>query len=525
MFKLTLRPELSFPNAIIMTILFLGFCTFCGWLWQRYGPKKYAHLFLNLLLTLLGIIFIVGMIFGSALTHDEIEHAHAGWLVYKGLIPFTDFFQHHNPVLWIILAPLFKSSFISNNIFLFVRILATCCSLVSVLILIKMTKYVWQEKKAVLLMFLFVMSITFYHNLNLFRPDVFSNVFNLAAFYLLLTRNQKYWACFLAGLCLGISLSFSPKSLPLVVVLPLLSVIDYKKFVYFIPRNIVHFAGILTGLAPLILWLKSHQLFQLFYYWVFHFNLEGKDLLGKKIQLDVDILFLFITLVGIYFLFKSNEQRKKQSGKILSIFLIVSAITFLKPYQYPCEYYQQMFFLVAAVAASGALLVIIRTWFTGKKTFLLFPLIGLLIWPSLHNLQAGLRSKRFFIFNKQFQNLQKIARDETVICCPPAHPVTNFDAVDITNGWEYIRWLSIPVIQERVRPNFIEKVISAKPAVIMNKPQDIGIVQHLQKNNIITPEEAVFLNEYLSTNYHLTHFDEHLMWVRNDRYEWYQLNK
>ena len=120
MFKLTLRPELSFPNAIIMTILFLGFCTFCGWLWQRYGPKKYAHLFLNLLLTLLGIIFIVGMIFGSALTHDEIEHAHAGWLVYKGLIPFTDFFQHHNPVLWIILAPLFKSSFISNNIF-FIR--------------------------------------------------------------------------------------------------------------------------------------------------------------------------------------------------------------------------------------------------------------------------------------------------------------------------------------------------------------------------------------------------------------------
>ncbi len=34
------------------------------------------------------------------LDHDELEHAHAAWLVYKGQAPFTDFWEHHPPYYW-----------------------------------------------------------------------------------------------------------------------------------------------------------------------------------------------------------------------------------------------------------------------------------------------------------------------------------------------------------------------------------------------------------------------------------------
>lgn len=35
---------------------------------------------------------------------DEIEHVHASWLVSCGQRPFTDFFEHHHPLLWYLLA-------------------------------------------------------------------------------------------------------------------------------------------------------------------------------------------------------------------------------------------------------------------------------------------------------------------------------------------------------------------------------------------------------------------------------------
>ena len=37
---------------------------------------------------------------------DNIEHIHSSFLVSQGLVPYRDFFQHHNPLLWYIFAPL-----------------------------------------------------------------------------------------------------------------------------------------------------------------------------------------------------------------------------------------------------------------------------------------------------------------------------------------------------------------------------------------------------------------------------------
>lgn len=37
---------------------------------------------------------------------DTLEHVHSSWLVYHGKMPYKDFFQHHNPLLWYLGAPL-----------------------------------------------------------------------------------------------------------------------------------------------------------------------------------------------------------------------------------------------------------------------------------------------------------------------------------------------------------------------------------------------------------------------------------
>ena len=41
-----------------------------------------------------------------AFSEDEIEHIHASWYVQNGQVPYRDFFEHHHPLLWFLLAPL-----------------------------------------------------------------------------------------------------------------------------------------------------------------------------------------------------------------------------------------------------------------------------------------------------------------------------------------------------------------------------------------------------------------------------------
>src|SRR5689334_23811113 len=38
---------------------------------------------------------------------DEFEHAHAAWCLFRGMLPYHDFFEHHTPWYYYVLRPLF----------------------------------------------------------------------------------------------------------------------------------------------------------------------------------------------------------------------------------------------------------------------------------------------------------------------------------------------------------------------------------------------------------------------------------
>ena len=40
---------------------------------------------------------------------DTLEHVHTAWLVSHGKIPYVDFFQHHNPLIWYVGAPFVRT--------------------------------------------------------------------------------------------------------------------------------------------------------------------------------------------------------------------------------------------------------------------------------------------------------------------------------------------------------------------------------------------------------------------------------
>lgn len=49
------------------------------------------------------LLFLAAL--NKAYNMDEFEHVHSAWYIVHGFVPYRDFFQHHNPLLWYLIAP------------------------------------------------------------------------------------------------------------------------------------------------------------------------------------------------------------------------------------------------------------------------------------------------------------------------------------------------------------------------------------------------------------------------------------
>jgi hypothetical protein len=61
--------------------------------------------FLFVLLAILALL-ILSLSVNRIFSEDEVEHMHASWYVHNGQVPYRDFFEHHHPLFWFLLAPL-----------------------------------------------------------------------------------------------------------------------------------------------------------------------------------------------------------------------------------------------------------------------------------------------------------------------------------------------------------------------------------------------------------------------------------
>ena len=67
-------------------------------------------------------------------TGDDVEHLHSAWLVLQGQVPYKDFFQHHNPLMWYMFAPIMKIFAYDIIVFDAVRIISTIFMFVTLFI-------------------------------------------------------------------------------------------------------------------------------------------------------------------------------------------------------------------------------------------------------------------------------------------------------------------------------------------------------------------------------------------------------
>ena len=72
---------------------------------MKLRPPKNAFAWFYGFLILACIALYVYTAMNRGYDDDEFEHIHTAWYMLNGYVPYKDFFQHHNPLLWILLMP------------------------------------------------------------------------------------------------------------------------------------------------------------------------------------------------------------------------------------------------------------------------------------------------------------------------------------------------------------------------------------------------------------------------------------
>jgi len=158
---------------------------------------------------------------------DELEHVHAAWSVFKGLLPYRDFFEHHTPWYYYALAPCFRwfevdQSFESARHFLlFGRGLSLALTAASVVLLFLVGRLAANRRVGLLAgMFLVAQPVLIQKTLEI-RPDVPALLFFIGGLWFLLRglldeersgTPRLHWFVG-GGLCLGAGIMCTQKML------------------------------------------------------------------------------------------------------------------------------------------------------------------------------------------------------------------------------------------------------------------------------------------------------------------------
>ena len=71
-------------------------------------PRRDVSVPFVLLATVAFFVARIPLISRRVFDPDEFEHSHAAWSVFKGLLPYQDFFEHHTPWYYFALSPFFR---------------------------------------------------------------------------------------------------------------------------------------------------------------------------------------------------------------------------------------------------------------------------------------------------------------------------------------------------------------------------------------------------------------------------------
>lgn len=362
MLKLEEKKTLKYiANAIMCILLTYAFC-FAGWT----------------------------VFFTETGNGDNVEHIHSTWLVAQGKIPYRDFFQHHNPLLWYIFAPFIK--FFVNAL-----VLLDLAHAVGIIVGISAFYVVYKisirffavSSTAALLSLLILCPPYFYIYCFNFNPDTFMALFYAIGLYYLFAYWQKpelYTLC-IAFMAFFTAFLFTQKILMIYAILGILSIIIFYK--QKTPISDIIYAALLPlcGMLLFAAYLYWNDALGIYWQSNYPFNIRMQEYYGDR---KIDVIDYYrlipstiIAVISIFCFFKS-------ANKYFQIMAILFAIELpLRCFYFAISPYYMLPLMIYIVCLNSVLLEKIM-----QKCYpIIYILLGVGIYYAAISMQAYLSAR------------------------------------------------------------------------------------------------------------------------------------
>lgn len=270
---------------------------------------------------------------------DNVEHIHATWLVAYGKVPYRDFFQHHNPLVWYIFAPFIRSLTDIKFLLDAAHAIGISAGIMTFFVVFKLCVRFFASKYAALLSLLILCPPFFYIYCFNYNPDTFMALFFALGLYNLFSywENSRLYTLVLSFSAFFIAFMFTQKIL---VILALLGVISL--FVFYrikTPLSDIVYALIFPflGAGLFLAYLYNQNALGVYWQSNYVFNVVMQDYYGyNKVNVsNYQMLFFSVTLacLGILYLFRKENRYFKIVSVLFVIELLLRCFYFsLSPY-------------------------------------------------------------------------------------------------------------------------------------------------------------------------------------------------
>jgi hypothetical protein len=163
---------------------------------------------------LLVLINVILQAVTMGLDPDEIEHAHAGWLMFKGKVIYQDFYENHPPIHYLFIMFYYKFFGENTSVFFWTRALMVTNFFISITLLYLIGKELFGSLGGLLASMIFSFNRLAQNIAIVSRPDGFMLVTLLGGIYCFLRAWKKEFYSYqaiMAGLLLGLSFSAHPR--------------------------------------------------------------------------------------------------------------------------------------------------------------------------------------------------------------------------------------------------------------------------------------------------------------------------
>jgi hypothetical protein len=317
--------------------------------------QKNYRFFLVLLLCLY-FVAITLLSFQKSFNPDELEHVHSSWYIQHDNIPYLDYFEHHNPLLWYTLVFFLEIFGPTTKTLIFIRLfmlVLTAGIAITVYKIGRLVGYTWESG---ILSSIFILSMPMFVLRSVeIRPDVPQVLFGLIVIHQLLifrkTHNKRHMA--LSGFFAAVSFLFLQKAIFLLFPLAFL-------FLVWLIKKRLTFLSLFYFVAPFLIPCFLYFLFllrsgslndYLLTNWSLnmHFGYRFSVLVPLKTSAAQSPFFWPIALGSlIWITLKKKGSEEYSLLAFLSLFLLLSVLIVKRPHE---QYFMLTFALLSSLSA------------------------------------------------------------------------------------------------------------------------------------------------------------------------------